>query len=222
MNVSLLLRLLALPSMLAVAAGLAGCQAVGWVGQAVGGGTSQRQVKAQYTGLSGKTVAVIVAADDFTLFRYPEASFKVGRAVSARLSDELPGVRVVDPRQIQRFQNENPYWNTLLVSDLIKRLGTERLVYIDLVEYETHEAGNRHVGQGKIVANVNVLEADAASRGLDPDQFAFSAPVQSLYPEDTSFGVLDADPQTLELAVVSIFSRDVLRLFRDHTIETPK
>ncbi len=206
-------------ALLVVSLALAGCQAIGWAAHGMSGGVTKQQVKAQYLGLQNKTIAVVVAADDFTLFRYPEAPFKTCRAISARISDEIPGARVVDPRQIVRFQKDNPYWNTLLLSDLLKRLGVERLVYVDLVEYETHEAGNQHVGQGKIVANVNVLESDAASRGLDPDQFAFSAAVQSLYPEEHGFGVIEADMQSLELAIVSVFSRDTVRLFRDHTRE---
>lgn len=201
---------------------LCGCQLLGWAAHGVSGGVTKQNVKAQYLGLENKTVAVIVAADDFTLFRYPNAAFMICRATSARISDEIPGTRVVDPKQIIKFQQDNPYWNTLLLSDLEKKLGVDRLVYVDLVEYETHEAGNQHVGQGKIVGNVGVLEADASQRGLDPDQFAFNAAVQSLYPEKHGFGVIEADMQSLELAVVSIFSRDTVRLFRDHVVEQQK
>lgn len=201
---------------------MSGCQLAGWMAHGMAGGKSKQDVKGQYAGLPNKTIAVVVAADDYTLFRYANAPFMVCRAVSARISDEITGSRVVDPRQIIKFQKDNPYWNTLLLSDLVTRLGVERMVYIDLVTYETSEAGNREVAQGKIVANVSVLEADAKTRGLDPDQFAFTAVVQSLYPEEHEYGVIDADMQTIELAVVSLFSRDTVRLFRDHTIETDK
>jgi hypothetical protein len=213
---------LGLVALLLVTLAVAGCQLAGWAAHNMGGGVTRQKVKGQYFGLENKTIAVIVAADDMTLFRYPNASFMICRATSARISDEITGARVVDPKQIVKFQKDNPYWNTLMLSDLLARLGVERMVYIDLVEYETHEAGNQHVGQGRIVGNVSVLEADAVARGLDADQFAFSAAVHSLYPEEHGFGVIDADMQTLELAVVSIFSRDTVRLFRDHVVESKR
>ena len=199
-----------------LAAALPGCNLMGWMAHGVAGGEKKRTVDAQYHGLEGKTVAVVVAADDVTQFRDPEAVFAICRALSARISDTVPGARVVDPKQVTKFLDENPYWHTLLLSRLIERLGVERLVYVDIVEYQTNEPGNAALGQGKITANIGVLEAEAKEQGLDPDQFKFSELVSSMYPEDNRFGVPDADRATIRLGLISTFSRDVVRLFSTH------
>ena len=74
-----------------------------------------------------------------------------------QLASVLPSVRVVDPHQIARFQQENPFWNTLPHSDLIKRLGVDRVIYIDLVQYALHEPGNAYIKQGKLELYLHVM-----------------------------------------------------------------
>jgi hypothetical protein len=209
----------ALSLVLLTAAALAGCNGLAVLSRGITGDTKKVKVDAEYRGLDQHTIAVVVAADEVTLGRYPDAPFAVGRAIASRISDDVPGARVVDPLQIARFQRENPYWNTLLPNTLIQKLGVERMVLVDLLEYQTTEPGDRHVWQGRIHASVSVLESDAVRTRGDPDQPAYATQVLGLYPEETTIGVLEADQRTIELGALSNFARNVVRLFTDHTIE---
>src|SRR5690606_24234076 len=110
------------------------------------------------------------------------------------------------------------YWSTLAFDDLIEKLGTQRVVLIDLIEYRTHEPGNAHVWQGLISANVGVIEAEAT----DPDRMAYSETIGSKFPENSDIGMLNSDDQTIELGMLSLFSRDAAGLFYDHQIEVDK
>lgn len=192
----------------------AGCNAVGYVA-GLAGGRGERKVKvpAAYRGLEGKAVAVLVAADEFTMPDHPGAPYTVSRAVSRTLALAIPGIRLVDPAQLTKFQEQNPYWKTLPYGQAVQRLGADRLVYVDLLDYQTHEPGNPYLGKGKVSANVGVASADAGN----PDDLVFASTVEAVYPEGTSVGSVNAKPGTIEAGMIAAFAENVADLFRDHT-----
>jgi hypothetical protein len=191
---------------------LTGCEAAGWLTEGVIGREKKVNVEAQYRGLDNKSVAVVVAADDRTLYGYPMAPLRVSQAISAQLAVYVPGVRLADPRQIVEFQYNNPHWSTLPYEDLLKRFKVDRLILVDLTHYSTHEPGNKYVWQGQVVANVSVAEADRK----DPNHLAFATAVSAKFPEDSVVGVLDSDDEAMQKGMLDLFSRNVVRLFHDH------
>lgn len=197
---------------------LGGCNIVGYTADAIAGGQKKKAtVEADYRGLDGRRIAVVVSADDHTYFEYPGAPLAVSSAVTERLAAAIPGAKLVDPKQIDRFQRENPYWNTLSYRELSSRLGVERLVYIDLTDYTTHEPGNKHVWRGIISANVGAAEAESA----DGTALVYSTVVRASYPEGNPVGVLDADDRSIELGMNQVFAAMVANLFRDHEVIKP-
>lgn len=207
-------------ALLAGAAGvLAGCNIVGFVAQGIAGdGESAVAVDAQYRGLPNKSVAVVVTAGDNTLFEHPNATGAICRTVSKQLSLDIPGVKLSEPAKLLEFQRNNPYWNTLPYGDLIKRLNVDRIVYIDLAEYTTHENGNANVWRGRVSGTVGIVEADAK----DPDNLAFTTRIETAYPNEKTVGVLSSDDATIQAGMVTTFSSRVSALFRDHTQQPQK
>lgn len=190
-----------------------GCQAAGVVANAIGGGDREVQVNAQYAGLAGKSVAVLVAADESMLYRYPHLPRAASQAISAQIAASLPDVTIVTPKQIAEFQARNPYWTTLGYARLIQRLGVQRLVYVDVSEFSTHEPGNTYSWQGLIVANVGIVEAESAT----PQNLSFQTIVRADYPEKaSSVGVLDSNEATIQMGLLQVFARKTAWLFYQH------
>ncbi|MEM9883330.1 MAG: hypothetical protein AAF800_10470 [Planctomycetota bacterium] len=199
---------------------LSGCNVIAWGAQAARGEEDAPvPVAAQYTDLVDRRVAVMVSADEFTLFRFPRATSRVGQAVSNGIVANVEGAAVSLPSQVDEFQRGNPYWITTRPSRLIDRLGVDRLVVIDLHEYRTHEAGNANVWRGVVDATVSVYEAD----GEDPDNRTFEAQVRAEYPEGSQFGLVSqtADEAKIEAAVLRVFALRAGGLFYDHE-DTPR
>src|SRR5690606_38858230 len=126
-------------------------------------------VAADYRGLDNQRVAVLVAANDQLLYRYPQAPSKVNQAVSAHLVQQVPGVTVTDPKQMIDFQINNPFWNAIPYSQIVQQLDVDRLVVVDLSEYRTHEPGNAHLWKGNVSGHIKVIDATA----VDPDVPAY-------------------------------------------------
>lgn len=203
--------LLAVLTMLCL--GLAGCNMLGWVSNAVGGEQTQKlNVHAQYRGLDGKRVAVVTAADEYRLFEYPNCQRDVSRAVSRQLAADIPGIRLSDPGKIARFQSANPAWITMTNRDLLRALDVDRVVYIELKDYTTHEPGNQHVWRGIVSGRVSVAEADAA----EPNNFAYANEVNAKFPPDEPVGVLSSDDETIQAGMLGQFAARVSGLFHDY------
>ena len=173
------------------------------------------QVEAEHRGLAGQHVAVMVAADDRTLFYSPKAPERICRVVTGHLVEQLPQMQATSPRQVIQYQDDNPYWATKRANQLIEQMDVQRLVLIDLVEYRTREPGNAHVFKGQVTANVAVHSADSD----DPDNPTFYHTVSTQFPRGTTLGVVNANTQDIELGMVKLFGHQVARLFYDHEVQ---
>ncbi|MEQ9461770.1 MAG: hypothetical protein RIG82_12540 [Phycisphaeraceae bacterium] len=192
---------------------MAGCDFFAWM---LLGGEGTREVDASYTGLDGRTVAVLVAADDQILYQHPAADRIIAQQVAAAFAESIPDIRLADPSTLASFKTQNPYWQSLLPSTLITGLGVDRLVIVSLYEYRLHEPGNAHLWRGIMSADISVIEAEAE----DPDNPSFSTVVSTEYPTGSKVGVLASDSQTIELGLLKTFSTQTANLFHDH--EVPK
>jgi hypothetical protein len=197
-----------------------GCNILGFAAQAVGGDDKTKNVKvdAEYPKLAGKSVAVIVAADEDTLYQNPAAQLQIGRAVSRQIAADIKTVRIADPNQVNDFQRANPYWSTFSNKAILEALKVERLVYIDVAQFSTHEPGNSYEWRGMLVARVKVAEAEAAN----PSDFAYAQDVAARFPPDKPVGVLDSDDATIRAGLLGDFAQRVSWLFYNHEETVPK
>lgn len=194
---------------------LAGCRDLwGYGSYIVAGDERKVPVEAKYRGLENRTLAVVVVASPRIERMYPGATDAVTEAASQRLARTITGVKVVNAKEVTDYQNANPYWSTLPYSDLTRQLQVQRVVYLDLAEYRTHEPGNTDLVRGIIVSNVGIIESD----GQDSDNFAFYDRLSVEYPEDKKEGVTHMTTRTVELGLLSSFSDKLSNLFNDHTI----
>ena len=109
-----------------------GCQISGWADYVLSGPNRQIEVDAEYRGLENQTAAVMVMADDYTLYRHPDVATLVAKAVGGRIAESVPTATLVDPQQIEQFVHDNPYWSTQPYGQLMGRLEVDRMVLIDV------------------------------------------------------------------------------------------
>lgn len=201
------------------AAGLCGgCQLPSIIGNMAQNAEYQKliEVRAKYTGLSGKTVAVLVDADLETRYEYPYLANTVAEFVTVRIGRDVPGVRVLPPAAAQEWQFRTPQWNSLPYGVMADQLGVDRIVYVDIYEYRLNPPGNRYEWDGVAAANVSIIERDA----LDPDTFADSFNVASKYPDKSGYGPESADRAVIQSVLLNKFVIQTAWLFFDH--EEPK
>ncbi|WP_145079086.1 hypothetical protein [Poriferisphaera corsica] len=192
---------------------MGGCNIIGWMAAPYGSDESVIEVKAEYTKLEGKKIAVLVAASDEILYKYNEAILRTSRAITARMAENMPSIRVMDPTTVLAYQRNNPFWSTSGYENLIDALNVDAVVVVDLSEYRTHEPGNKYQWKGIVAGHVTVAEGNEA---------VFAQTVRAEFPEDSKVGVLDSSDEKIQLGMLSIFSRDAAGLFYDHEIVRKK
>lgn len=197
---------------IAMIATQSGCQIMGYFANGFDKDNKVVDRDAQYRGLEGKTVAVLVAADEYTLFAHPDAPSALSRAVSRQIAADIKGVTLMNPKEIATFQKENIYWHTMPYGDIIKRLKVDRVVFVDVAQFTMHDGGDKTLWRGTVDANVGVIAADAQN----PDDLAFSTRARARFPNDKPVGVLESNDETIKTGVIAAFAQKVSNLFRDH------
>ena len=216
---SLIKRMVLLFTLLWLTMHLSGCNLVAWGAQAFRDEDKPVPVSAEYLDMADKRIAVLVSADDQTLFRFPRSMYRVCEAVSRGIATNVEDATVTLPKEIDEFQRRNPYWITTRPSRLINQLGVDRLVIIDLSEYRTNEPGNANVWKGVVAGSVSVYEAESEN----PDNRTFERHVEAQYPSGSRFGEIKdhATEDAIETATLQLFALRAGGLFYDHEEARP-
>lgn len=170
------------------------------------------QVKARYSGLTGKSFAVVVAADRSIQADYPELIPRLAEQIAVRLADNAGAKAFVAPGSVLEYQYNHPRWVTMTHGQLAEALGVERLVFVDMVAYRLNDPGNRYLWSGAAAGTVSVCEAD----GSFPDEPAFSQPIKVAFPDKKGMGPSDMPRIAVHTELSRRFADRAAWLFFSH------
>jgi len=176
--------------------------------------SKQIEVEPVYYGLENKTVAVIVQADQGTLYEHPGLELTLATGISARIQKHVAGVRVVDPSAINSWKFKTREWYSMPYGEIAEKLNVDRLVFVDVYEYRLNPIGNRYLWDGVCAANVGIIERD----GFDPDTFVDSFSVENRYPPISGVGRESAPRSKIEEGVMGPFVMKTAGLFHTHLV----
>lgn len=174
--------------------------------------SSTRTVTAEYTGLSGKSFAVVTTADRTTQADFPNLTPVLTTRVSDRLAEFAQPSAWAPPEQLLSYLYNNPQWVTMTPSELADEIGAERLVFIDIYEFRLNDPGNRYIWDGRVAGTLSVYEADSALG----DTPSFIREVDISFPDSDGFGPNDFSAEQIASVLMSRFVDRASWLFYDH------
>lgn len=196
--------------------------------------TGSSMVYAEYDGLIGETVAVIVNTDMVIRMEEPTIDGDIQLLLTARLENpqdskgEYLGVRTgIDPETgvpnaggvrfvpfplVRQFVLQNPSWPAWPFEDVAKALGATRLVIVDIYEFRFNEPGNAYLWDGQMSARVSVIESHEGY----VDDYAFEREIRVRFPDKTGVSRSDMSRQVVRGRLVNRFVDRVGWLFYDH------
>lgn len=173
-------------------------------------------VAPKYTGLTGKSFAVVVAADRSIQASYPMLVGQITQTVSKHLKeqqDQIGASGWVPPEDVLGFQYQHPQWNTWTLQKLAEEIGVERLIFVDIQEFRLNEPGNQYLWKGAAGALVGVVEADADTS----ESFAFSEAISVQYPtKETALSPAQASGDQIEVMLAKRLVDRTAWLFFEH------
>lgn len=208
----------------AVAVGLLGVMSAGVmsgcaIGALVGGmaqsyrESSTRPVAAEYTGLEGKSYAVVVAADRTIEADYPGLVAELTNRLDRRLFEHAGATGHVPAADVLAYIYNNPAWAAQARSELARRLGNpDRLIVVDISEFRLNDPGNAYLWDGVAAGSVAVLEIDSQV----PDDHAFEKPVQVRFPDQQGAGPQEFTRDQVISVLLKRFTDRASWLFYEH------
>jgi hypothetical protein len=177
---------------------------------------STHEIKGEYRGLEGKDFAVVVTADRVIQAENPELVGYLTYKITEKLAgnDHVPRAGgFVPPEDVLRYTYANPGWTGKPMSDLAKGLGgVKRLVYVEVYEYQLHDAGNQYEWDGVAAGTISVIETDTNT----PNDFAFQRQVTVKYPDKKGYGPTEIAQGAVQTVLASRFVDRTAWLMFDH------
>ena len=191
-----------------------GCGAVGFLGaiEQERRRTAKVMVEAEYRGLEGESVAVIVDAQRDIYMTSPEIVGAILTEVVARLEENEAAERIISPQQVQTVLYDEPDLLDRTFDEIAARFGVTRLVIIQLEEFRLSEFGNEYVWNGHAAGNLMVVEADSYLE----DDVRLDRYVSVRYPTQPNVTVDEIPAQAVALELLRRFANRTSWFFYDH------
>ncbi|HVS71662.1 MAG TPA: hypothetical protein VHQ47_10450 [Phycisphaerae bacterium] len=169
------------------------------------------KIPAQYTGLANQSVAIVVYADQASTDEFPNSREEIANFLTAAFHSKMPSVRLLDPREVMNWQDDTLNWNALEEKDIGKHFSTDRVLYIELLDYSTR--ANQGFGdlQGHIRADCKVFETDSPG-----DSAAWSGVIDVRWPKDRPLDPTTGSEVAVRKRVLEEFSNALVNCFMEH------
>lgn len=191
---------------------LGGCS---WLVPLIFVGEHKEKVPAEFDKLDGMLTAVVVWADQETLFDYPHVRMELSMHISDKMWSSMKKVKLVDSRRIEDYIQKN-----VEMSIDPEKIGAEfdcdMVVYIELLDFQIRDREAPDFVRGRIDASVSVydVKADAGgARRYELDE------VETVYPEMQSMLFNETNAIIVRKETYEKFAETIARKFYDHEVD---
>ena len=163
---------------------VAGCQPLGYLLYLVAPEQTDK-FEAEYKGLPGHTVAVVVFANYDVCCDHPMLQLELTSQVSAQFEDteKFKDVKTIDPRRVLKYQNENVNWDAMDKTELARKLSADYVLLITVEEFSTRESGSMSLYRGSMMASAALYQASKKERESKVWPTGTSEPIRVAYPK---------------------------------------
>ncbi|MGD1915246.1 MAG: hypothetical protein ACFCBV_03550 [Phycisphaerales bacterium] len=197
-----------------------GCNVVGFFGaiEAERRRTGKTEVKAEYEGLDGQRVALVIDASREIYMTSPQVVNAIMVEVVARLQANADIESIVQPQEVVQVMYDDPGLLDRTYDEIAARFGVTRLIVIQLDEFRLAEMGNQYVWSGLAAGNLLVIEADS----FIEDDVRLERYVNVTYPDRPNTTVDEMTGQEVALELLRRFANRTSWFFYDHMERYPE
>jgi len=209
-------RRLILPcGLLVAAAASAGCSSEGMKYMAyLLFGSQDQEVKAEFDGLSGKTVAVVVYTDQRTQYEYPDLNLTLSSAICGRLKDNVKKIKLIPAARVVHYQDQNIYWPEMDKTELGKALGADYVLYVPLEEFATRVPDSSYLYRGRATCESSVYDVSKPPR--EARVYKSNDKIRVIYPEHEPDGTVNGNDRQIREETEARFAERVAWKFYKH------
>ncbi len=191
-----------------------GCNMVKYVLYVVTPVAETKTVQAEYCGLENRSVAIVVFAGPEIMCDYYTARLEVALAIRGELEKNIPGVKVVEPAKVVKYQDGNINWEVVPKAKLGEVFGVERVLFISLVEYRGRDPGSENIYRGTITATAAVYESSPPVN----EAVWRSSQLRVSFPDQVPVGTVGSESR-IRQETQQRFAQTLVRKFYKHKIK---
>lgn len=191
-----------------------GCQVVGIIGAMAQSAEEMGSTTypAEYEGLDDHSYAVIISADRVIESDNPGITARLTQIIDRDLRAYTRATAHIPAGRLLSKLYADPSWQALPRGELAEKLGVERLVVVEIVEYRLHEPGNRYTWNGVASGVVEVYESES---GL-PDDPMFERTIAVTFPDRTGLLEEEVPEEVITSELSRRFGERIAWLFYEH------
>lgn len=174
--------------------------------------TGKTEVPAEYTGISGKSFAVVVSGSRMMEGEHPGLTARLIQRINDRLILNANPSYAIPSGDLLTVLFNTPQWPAMTRGEVAEMLGVERLVVVEVIEYSLHEPGNQYIWDGVGSVLVSVYESDS---GL-PDDPVYEKAIRVTFPDSRGFMRTDLPESAVTTELSNRIVNRVSWLFYDH------
>lgn len=174
--------------------------------------TGTSEIPAEYTGLSGKSFAVVVSGSRVMEGEHPGLTARLIQRINDRLILNANPSYAIPSGDLLTVLFNTPQWPAMTRGEIAEMLGVQRLVVVEVIEYTLHEPGNRYIWDGVGSVLVSVYESDS---GL-PDDPTYEKAIRVTFPDSRGFMRTDLPESAVTTELSNRLVNRVSWLFYDH------
>ena len=204
------------------AGGLGGCNILAYPLCLIAPDFSAKTVKPEFGALPGKTIAVVIVAEEPFLYEHPFLRLSLSSAIGVELERHLKGAKVVRPDRVIRYQDDNLDWQVMARTEFGKQFDADFVLQVTMLGYTTAEPGSASLYQGRITA-----EAELYQTSLEPAKSLVwrNAEISIAYPDDARgrpAGQIPRLPQEIRNEIERRFAEALVKKFRKHKLKAKR
>ncbi len=189
-----------------------GCSGLRYWSYVFFGDSGTREVDAEFDKLENKRVAVVIYLDRSVYYEHPQADLQIAYALRGQLTQNIDGIRVVDPRTVIAYQESDLNWAALPKTELARKFNADYVLMVNVPEFSTSEPGTVRLFRGNIVASPALYQA-----GVPEEKSCvwYEDAIRVTWPEETQgkYGRSDA---SVKKVTIALLADRIAKFFYDH------
>lgn len=174
--------------------------------------TGKSTVPAEYTGISGKSFAVVVTGSRMIEADHPGLTARMIQRINDRLIANANPSYAIPSGDLLTVLYNTPQWPAMTRGEVGEMLGVERLIVVEIIDYSLHEPGNQYLWDGVASALVQIFETDSAM----PDDPIFEKTIRITFPDSKGFLRTDIPEAAVTSEMSNRLVNRVAWLFYEH------
>lgn len=124
-----------------------------------------QNTKAQYSGLAGQTVGILVWADRGIMIDWGTISLDLANSLQDKLTsskaEEVKGTNwPYPPASYVKYMRDHPQLESAPITELAPKFGVSRMIYVEVQNFRTRSSSELELFRGEAMMSLKVIEID--------------------------------------------------------------